>query len=124
MFKILLTTQHMAAFKLTLPYFILFSNLKGMSAIDLAIPGSELMNLLVRYGNANSGLLSPRELVEMNGNMNGSTQHRDGRTVHASPDGTESALSVEEVSFNRSHYYESRDFCQNLLSCLSDNVFH
>ncbi|XP_032789539.2 uncharacterized protein LOC116926709 [Daphnia magna] len=74
------------------------SNLKGMSAIDLAIPGSEMMNLLMRYRNANDGLGPPRELVEMNGNVNGNAQHRDGRMGPASPDGAESALSVEEIT--------------------------
>lgn len=88
----------------------MFSNLKGMSAIDLAIPGSEMMNLLMRYRNANDGLGLSRELVEMNGNVNGNAQHRDGRMGPASPDGAESALSVEEVNLIRVKTFSSVRF--------------
>lgn len=82
---------------------LIFSHLKGKSAIDLAVPDSPLTNLLVRYSKDLINSMSPKAPLEINGNVNGQS-YRVGPAGPASP-GTESALSVDEVN---PHWHHSK----------------
>lgn len=71
-----------------------YSDLKGKSAVELALSESPVKNLLTRHNVLNKGLSI--KTSEINGNNNGVFQRSFSRTGPVSP-GTESVFSLDEV---------------------------